>query len=96
MAVVLRRHYTSFVLNKSLQWTFRCQRVTVTFKFNKDDVIRLDEAMETIKGEGRFCGGASDRVMQRLAGVLKSESRDTWIGQETGASVLSLEYAINN
>ncbi|GKE20464.1 hypothetical protein Tco_1431976, partial [Tanacetum coccineum] len=28
------------------------------------------------------CGGASDRVMQRHAGVLSSESRDTWIGQE--------------
>ncbi|GJS40291.1 hypothetical protein Tco_0565334 [Tanacetum coccineum] len=39
-----------FYLRVGSQRDSACQRVTVTFKFNKDDVIREDEARETIKG----------------------------------------------
>ncbi|GJW28286.1 hypothetical protein Tco_0045161 [Tanacetum coccineum] len=43
----------------------------------------LDGPMDDQEGPWPSCGGAYDRVMQRLAGVLSSKSRDTWISQET-------------
>ncbi|GKD21857.1 hypothetical protein Tco_1223560, partial [Tanacetum coccineum] len=46
-----------------------------------NDVASCDLTIAAVVAK-KCCSGVSDRVMYRLAGVLSSETCDTWIGQE--------------